>query len=308
MKPDAPPHLDLTDLAERARRAVALLDRCRLCPRKCDVDRLSGEHGFCRTGRRAIVASYDAHFGEESPLVGQNGSGTIFFANCNLGCRFCQNYAISHGGEGDPVDDADLAAIMLALQTHGCHNINLVSPTHVVPQIISALVSAKSKGLTIPVVYNCGGYERVRTLQLLDGLVDIYMPDFKFWDDAIAARLCCADHYRQAACEALMEMHRQVGDLDTDEGGIATRGLLVRHLVMPDRLADTVAIMKFIADHISPDTYVNIMPQYRPMGDLTEDAQFNRPITEEEFTAALNAANTAGIHRLDKPLRIFNLR
>ncbi len=294
-------------LSQRAAKAKALLASCTLCPRECAVDRLSDELGFCRTGRLARVASYDAHFGEESPLVGTNGSGTIFFTNCNLGCIFCQNYDISHDGVGHAVDDAELAAIMLALQNAGCHNINFVTPSHVVPQILSALCLAADQGLKVPLVYNSGGYDSTHTLRLLDGVVDIYMPDFKFWDDDLAHRMCQADDYRQTACDALMEMQRQVGELTMDERGIARHGLLVRHLVMPRGLAGTEQIMTFIAQNISKDTYVNIMPQYRPMGKIDAEPSLNRSITGTEYAEALKAAKEAGIQRLDQRRRVFGL-
>ena len=294
-------------LAEKAAKARALLDNCTLCPRQCQVNRTAGELGTCRTGRQARVASYDAHFGEEAPLVGTHGSGTIFFSGCNLGCTFCQNYAISHGGEGVIVDDHQLAAIMMALQEIGCHNINFVTPSHVVPQILSALVVAVDMGLTIPLVFNSGGYDRVATLELLDGVVDIYMPDFKFWDEAIALQLCQADDYRRTACRALKEMHRQVLELKIDLNGLAQSGLLVRHLVMPRDISGTADVMHFIASQISTDTYVNIMPQYRPMGNTNGVDALSRPITEKEYAAAMKAAENAGIHRLDQRRRTFAL-
>jgi putative pyruvate formate lyase activating enzyme len=287
-------------LTQKTRLAWALLKNCVLCPRQCKINRQSDEKGICRTGKRAVVASYNAHFGEESPLVGRYGSGTIFFTHCNLLCNFCQNYDISHEGWGSEVADDELAAIMMLLQNQGCHNINFVSPTHVVPQILSALQLAVDNGLNIPLVYNSSGYDSVVTLKLLEGIFDIYMPDFKFWDSRIAESTCKAADYPQIARQALVEMHRQVGDLVTDASGIAKRGLLVRHLVLPDDLAGTRDIMRFIYLSISPDTYVNIMSQYRPCGRAHETPGLSRSITAEEFWAAIQSAKEEGISRLDR--------
>ena len=210
-----------------------MLNGCTLCPRECNVDRLSGDSGICKTQDKVLVSSYNPHFGEEAPLVGQEGSGTIFFAHCNLMCNFCQNYDISHEGHGQVIIDEQLAQIMLQLQNIGCHNINFVTPSHVVTQILSALEIAVENGLSVPLVYNTGGYDKVETLELLDGVFDIYMPDFKFWDSEIAEKTCNARDYPEIAQKAVVEMHRQVGDLVIDENGIAQRGLLVRHLVLP---------------------------------------------------------------------------
>jgi putative pyruvate formate lyase activating enzyme len=265
----------------------------------CRVDRTAGETGFCRTGKLAVVASCGPHYGEERPLVGTGGSGTIFFTHCNLSCVFCQNYDISHGGEGTPVTAEDLAGVMLGLQRSGCHNINFVTPSHVIQPILDALVIAVEKGLQIPVVYNCGGYELVSALKLLDGVVDIYMPDFKFWDSKTALELCCAPDYPERARRALREMHRQVGDLLVDEDGVARRGVLVRHLVMPNGLAGTPGVMGFIAVEISSRTYVNIMDQYHPCGSAFQNRAINRRITPEEYKEATDAALKAGLTRLD---------
>ncbi len=287
-------------LAERVEEATKLLSECRLCPRQCAVDRLDNEMGFCKTGRRARIASYNAHFGEEAPLVGRFGSGTIFFSFCNLRCSFCQNYEISHLGEGVELGPRDLAAQMMELASRGCHNINLVTPTHAVPQILEALLVAAENGLRIPLVYNCGGYERVDTLRLLRGIIDIYMPDFKFWDQKWADRYCRAPDYRQMAVSALKEMHAQVGDLRIDKNGIAERGLLVRHLVMPQGIAGTKEVMQFLSEEISPNTYVNIMDQYRPCGTAHQDEYINHRISSKEYTAALERAKDAGLTRLDE--------
>ena len=287
-------------LAGRVAQAIQLLKECSLCPRQCKVDRLHDEKGVCRTGRKAIVASFHAHHGEESPLVGKFGSGTIFFSYCNLLCCFCQNYEISHLGEGAEIGAKELAAIMLELQQRGCHNINLVTPTHVVPQILEALLLAVENGLSIPLVYNSSGYDRVPTLQLLRGIVDIYMPDFKFWDEQWAKRYCNAPDHRERAAGALKEMHSQVGDLVMDSHGIAERGLLVRHLVMPRGVSGTKEVMEFLAREISPRTYVNVMDQYRPCGTAYQDEFIDRGISEKEYSAALQWARDAGLERFDQ--------
>lgn len=269
--PSAPAYLQLHASGELAARAAAARERlscCTLCPRHCRVNRLADERGFCHTGAQAEVAGYGPHFGEESVLVGMGGSGTIFLAHCNLGCVFCQNYEISHLGEGVATPPGQLAAMMVSLQKQGCHNINFVTPSHVVPQLLDALIVAIDRGLTVPLVYNTGAYDEVETLRLLDGVVDIYMPDFKFWAEASAARFCRAADYPEMARLAIAEMHRQVGDLVIDAHGIARRGLLVRHLVMPEGLAETGKIMHFLAQEISPATYVNVMGQYRPCGQI----------------------------------------
>lgn len=288
------------ELAEKIERANAMLSDCTLCPRQCRVDRLSKETGTCGIGRYARVAAFHAHFGEESPLVGTNGSGTIFFARCNLLCPFCQNYDISHEGAGEDVTADTLAGAMMALQKRGCHNINFVTPTHVVPQILAAVEKAAAAGLNIPLVYNSGGYDRVETLQLLDGVIDIYMPDFKFRDPDVAEKICNAADYPERACRALMEMHRQVGDLVVDDDGIARRGLIVRHLVLPGDLAGTRQVMRFIAEKISKNTYVNVMSQYRPFGAVSDIAELNTALSAAEYRAAVEAAKSEGITRLDR--------
>lgn len=284
-------------LCRRIEEAGKLLKSCRLCPRACAIDRLAGETGFCRAGRKAAVASFAPHFGEEAPLVGRSGSGTIFFSRCNLLCSFCQNYEISHLAEGAEVSPARLAAMMLRLQALGCHNINFVSPTHYVPQILEALPLAINNGLNVPLVYNTGGYDSVETIRLLDGVFDIYMPDFKFWDQTWADRFCAAPRYRESVTAALKEMHRQVGVLQMDADGIARKGLLVRHLVMPNGIAGTAEIMKFIAEELSPDTYVNIMDQYHPCGRAALDPLINRRITPDEYRDAVKSVKLAGLRR-----------
>ncbi|PTN36893.1 radical SAM protein [Desulfonatronum sp. SC1] len=288
-------------LRARAAEAVEALCSCTACPRQCRVNRLEGELGFCRVGRWAKVASYSPHFGEEEPLVGNDGSGTIFFAQCNLACVFCQNHDISHHGENAPeATPEQLAVVMLELQGQGVHNINFVTPSHVVPQILEALVIAADQGLRLPLVYNSSGYDGLETLLRLDGVVDIYMPDAKFFAPDAAKTYCHAEDYPERAKAALKEMHRQVGDLELDDRGVAVRGLLVRHLVMPGDLAGTAKWMDYLAAEISPDTYVNIMDQYRPCGEAGAFPELGRPLTAGEFEQALKAAAQAGITRLDQ--------
>jgi putative pyruvate formate lyase activating enzyme len=258
------------------------------------------EKGFCRTGLGAVVSSYSPHFGEEEPLVGVGGSGTIFFTHCNLLCLFCQNYEISHLGEGHEVLPNRLAEMMLHLQELGCHNINFVSPSHVVAQILAALPKAIEGGLKVPLVYNTGGYDSVETLKLLDGIFDIYMPDLKFMDGEAAHRYCRARDYPERAQAAIREMHRQVGDLALDHRGIAERGLLIRHLVLPGGLAGTREAMRFLARDISPNIYVNIMAQYRPCGEAMSYPPLNRRVSSKEYEEALQLAREEGIHRLDQ--------
>jgi putative pyruvate formate lyase activating enzyme len=277
----------------------AILKDCSLCPRECHVDRTSDELGFCRTGEKPFISSWGPHYGEERPLVGRHGSGTIFFGNCNLGCLFCQNYSISHLGEGTEISDEKLAEIVLSLQDRGCHNINFVTPTHQVASILKALRIASDRGLQVPLVYNCGGYESLETLKILNGVVDIYMPDFKYADREYSARFSEAEDYPDVAKQAIKEMHKQVGDLDIDERGIALRGLLVRHLVLPDNIAGTSEIVRFIAEEISTDTYINIMDQYHPCFQAYKNPPLNRRITGDEYSDALRSAINAGLKRID---------
>ena len=284
-------------LSGRVLKAIARLAECRLCPRECSVDR-SKTRGVCGTGQLARVASYGPHFGEERPLVGSGGSGTIFFSGCSLLCSFCQNYDISHHGLGTETSTTDLAGMMLDLQARGCHNINLVTPSHVVPQILQALLVAADEGLHLPVVYNSSGYDSLEALALLEGVIDIYMPDFKFWtDDEEHAYLPGVMNYGEVARAAITEMHRQVGDLQIDHG-LAVRGLLIRHLVMPQGVANTKEILAFLAT-ISPLTYVNVMNQYRPCFDAKDDGRIGTPTTAGEYQQALEWAREAGLRRLD---------
>ncbi|NOY45320.1 MAG: radical SAM protein [Deltaproteobacteria bacterium] len=287
-------------LKAAVRAAYRRLAACDLCPRRCGVNRLRGERGVCRTGLHAKVASAGPHFGEERPLVGHGGSGTVFFAECNLRCRFCQNWDISQQGEGSETPVHRLARIFLWIQGRGCHNLNLVTPSHVVPQILAALGLAAARGLRIPVVYNTGAYDAKATLELLDGVVDVYMPDLKWTDPEVGARLADAPDYWEVAREAVAEMHRQVGDLEIDDRGLAVRGLLVRHLVLPGGLAGTREVMAFLAERISPRTYVNVMGQYRPVGEAHALPPLDRRVSRAEVAEAVRIARAAGITHLDR--------
>lgn len=296
-----PSYLNLSkeEFKERVKKAYEILKRCTLCPRNCKVNRLEGEKGVCRTGSEPVVSSYNPHFGEERPLVGRYGSGTIFMTHCNLLCIFCQNYTISHLGEGDEISLDEFSNIMLYLQKLGCHNINFVTPTHQVPQILGGLEVAIDEGLRIPLVYNCGGYESIETLKILDGIFDIYMPDFKYSDPDPALRLSKAKNYPEIAKIVIKEMHRQVGDLILDERGIALRGLLVRHLVLPEGMAGTKEVVRFLAEEISTNTYLNVMDQYHPCYKASANPPLNRKITGKEFSEAVKMALEAGLKRLD---------
>lgn len=290
---------------ERSARAADNLESCRLCPRKCGVNRLSGQVGFCGIGSRARVFSYGPHFGEEKALVAGQGSGAIFFSGCNLQCVFCQNHEISIVSRNQREKDQelgskDLAAIMLDLQQQGCANINLVTPTHVVPQILAALAEAVGMGLTIPIVYNSSGYDCVESLRLLDGIVDIYMPDCKFFSREKATRFLQTKDYPQVMRKAVVEMHRQVGDLVCDAQGMAVSGLLVRHLVMPGMVGETEKIMQFLAEKISSETFVNIMDQYHPCHRAREFSEINRMLDPYEYKQAMQAAREAGLHRFEQ--------
>jgi putative pyruvate formate lyase activating enzyme len=297
-------------LRERVDVALSLLESCSVCPRSCGVNRLAGDAGKCRTPCEAMVSSYGPHFGEEASLVGRYGSGTIFFTNCNLRCLFCQNYSISQLGEGQKVSKEELAYIMLSLQAKGCHNINLVSPTHVVPQILEALELAVESGLHLPLVYNSGGYDSVETLRILDGIVDIYMPDMKYNDEETARELSGIENYPEVNKAAIKEMHRQIGDLEINEESVAQRGLLVRHLVLPHGLAGTKGIVNFLSKEISRNTYVNIMAQYHPCHKALQIPSLGRRILSAEFHEALSLAQEAGLRRLDKiqPIEILRMR
>ena len=298
-----PAYLDLPagEIARRAEEAVASLAECRLCPRDCAVDRLAGKWSACKTGRHAVVSSAFAHFGEEDCLRGWNGSGTIFFGHCNLRCVFCQNFDISQAirpGPSEPGVKAErIAALMLELQAQGCHNINFVTPEHVVPQVLEALVPAIEMGLDLPIVYNTSAYDSLESLRWMDGIVDIYMPDFKLWTASAAKRYLMAEDYPEAARVALLEMHRQVGPLAFDERGLATRGVLVRHLLMPGLLDETKWCLEWLAERLGPDTYVNVMDQYYPAGKVSEGRfeEIGRHVTTEELAEARRYARSLGL-------------
>lgn len=292
------------EIERRARIAVASLASCRACPRDCDVDRLDDKYSACKTGRYAVVSSYFAHYGEEDCLRGSRGSGTIFFSHCNLRCVFCQNYDISQATKPQTFSGCrpeQIATMMLELQAAGCHNINFVTPEHVVPQILEALVHAVDGGLCLPIVYNTSAYDSLESLKLMDGIVDIYMPDFKYFSSDLAKKYLKAEDYPGVARAVVQEMNRQVGPLNLDERGIARHGVLIRHLVMPGGLEETRAILTWIADELGPDTYVNLMDQYGPAGKVSHDryAEINRPLSGSEFLAAVRVANELGLVRLD---------
>jgi putative pyruvate formate lyase activating enzyme len=297
--------LGADELAERARQAVTLLgeERCTVCPRLCKVGRLADHKGLCAIGRQAVVASFFPHFGEENCLRGWNGSGTIFFSGCNLRCVFCQNHDISWEVRGEQVTPARLAQMMLQLQAQGCHNINWVTPEHVVPQILEAVPLAVAGGLRLPIVYNTSAYDSLDSLRLMEGIVDVYMPDFKVWSQRAARRYLRRPEYAQVARETVKEMHRQVGPLVFGEDGLARRGLLLRHLVMPGLLEETEAILQFVAAELGPDTYVDLMAQYYPAGLVGGDGrdgyeEIDRHLYREEYLRAVEAARDLGL-RLD---------
>ena len=288
------------ELFARIDGAQAMLRECRVCPRECGVDRTAGALGKCKVGTAPMVSAYHVHTGEEPPLVGIFGSGTIFFTGCNLACVYCQNYEISHYRAGHVVSTEELAAMMVALQNRGCHNVNLVTPTHQVPQILAALPSAIERGLMVPLVYNCGGYESLESLRLLDGVVDVYMPDLKYADAEVGRELSGVRDYPQRARAAVTEMHRQVGDLIVDRRGIAQRGLIVRHLVLPGGLAGTRFVARFLAQEVSRQTYFNLMDQYRPCFRAFDHPLLCRRPTEHEFAAAVRTVHRAGLSRVER--------
>jgi putative pyruvate formate lyase activating enzyme len=287
-------------LAQRIEEAYSIFEQCVLCPRQCGVNRLQGEQGFCRAPAKLVIYTAQPHYGEELSLVGNKGSGTIFFSNCNLRCIFCQNWPIAHEGRGRECEDADLATMMLKLQKIGCHNINLVTPTHVMPNILNATRIALQKGLRIPLVYNTSGYERLEIVRMLDGIVDIYLPDMKYTDPHQAERYSSgAADYPEVAKEAIIEMHRQVGVHQVDKKGVALRGLMIRHLVMPNRVAGTKKFVKWVAENLPRNTYVNIMSQYRVEYKAYDYPQIARGITVQEFLEAMAWAEEYGLTNLD---------
>jgi len=290
--------VNLKVLKERRDILCSYLESCVLCPRECRVNRLKGEKGFCGVDAQLWVSSYGPHYGEEPPLSGTSGSGTIFFTFCNLKCVYCQNYSISQLGDGDIVSVQDLAGMMLYLQGIGCHNINLVTPTHFLPQIVSALVIAVEKGLKIPIVYNTSGYEKVEILKLLDGIIDIYLPDMRYSSEVNSVRYSSTPEYPRFNRTAVKEMFRQVGNLEVDKKGIARRGLIIRHLVMPEDVSGTEEVLRFIAEEISKDTYISLMAQYRPMYKAIDIPIINRRITREEYKRAIEIAKSLGLRNV----------
>ena len=287
------------ELKQRVQDAYDRLHDCDFCGRKCHVDRYE-QPGACHTGTQAVVSSFGPHFGEEDPLRGHHGSGTIFFAWCNLNCQYCQNYDISQLGHGEEMAPKELASLMLTLQAQGCHNVNLVSPTHVVAPILAAVLIAAEAGLRLPLVWNTGGYDSLEALALLDGVVDIYMPDMKYAHEETAYKYSKIHNYPEVNQAAVREMHRQAGDLVMDQNGIAQRGLLVRHLVLPEGLAGTAEVTRFLAQVVSRDTYVNVMDQYRPCYKAAGLPPLDRPITRAEYEQATQQASEAGLHRFDR--------
>lgn len=289
--------LSFPELVERSNKLNSLLESCTICPNQCGIYRRYDNSGLCHSTDKVIISSVSPHYGEEPPLVGRFGSGTIFFTNCNLSCEFCQNYDISHLGAGREISLEELAESMLALQNRGCHNINLVTPTHFTPQIVSALIIAIERGLEIPIVYNCGGYESAETLKLLDGIIDIYMPDIKYSINENAIKYSGIENYWGVVQSAVREMQKQVGDLKINRSGIAQRGLLIRHLVLPNQIAGSEKVLDFIADELSKDSYVNIMDQYRPAYRAYQYNELNRRLTHNEFEAVIQYAKKIGLSR-----------
>jgi putative pyruvate formate lyase activating enzyme len=295
-----PSYIELAHSGELTRRVellTAILRECTLCPRRCRVNRVEGQLGYCQAGADLMVSSAFPHFGEEPPLVGRHGSGTLFLTHCNLRCVFCQNYDISHLGRGEPVTPSDIARVMSKLQERGCHNINFVTPTHYAPQIVASLPLGIEMGLRLPIVYNCSGYESIEVIRLLDGIVDIYMPDAKFMEEEYARQFCDAPDYPEVVRAVLKEMHRQVGDLTLDSKGVAERGLLIRHLVMPGGVASSERVLKFIADEISVHSYVNIMNQYRPEYRADGHSRIDRRTSPKEYLEAIQIAKQFRLYR-----------
>lgn len=303
MKRYKPKYLELYksgELLDRAKKAMEMLKNCRICPQNCRVDRTVSERGICRAGERLVVSGISPHFGEESVLVGEGGSGTIFFSNCNLSCIFCQNCDISQEGKGYIITEERLGSSMIRLQQMGVENINLVSPSHYWPQILKSIYYAANKGLKIPIVYNTGGYDTITALRFMDGIIDIYMPDIKFGDDALGEKYAKAPGYFSIVKKAVKEMHRQVGNLKLNSRGVAYRGLLVRHLVLPEDTSKSSKVLSFIAEEISKNTYVNIMDQYYPAYKAYEKPPLDRRITQKEYQKVVELAQDKGLHRLER--------
>jgi putative pyruvate formate lyase activating enzyme len=289
--------MKVKDIKERIEKGFTLLEKCVVCPRECQVNRLKGEIGFCGVGKNPKVASYNVHHGEEPPISGTKGSGTIFFSGCNLRCLYCQNFPISQLRHGKEINTIKLADMMLRLQTKGCHNVNFVTPSHFVPQIIEALSFAWEKGFDLPLVYNTSGYDSLQSLQLLEGIIDIYLPDMRYADDNIAKKLSSVENYAEVNQKAIKEMFRQVGNLETDEEGIAKKGLIIRHLILPDNLAGSEKTFQFIKKEISGKVYVSLMGQYFPSFKAGECVSINRKITPEEYESAVESFLGSGLSR-----------
>lgn len=289
------------ELKKRAEMLWSIMESCKLCPRECGVNRLKKERGFCKApGDTLMISAYHPHFGEEKPLVGVYGSGTIFLTHCNLRCMFCQNWEISHLGRGFKKTIEDFANMMLELQEKGCHNINLVTPTHYSPHILKAIDIASSKGLRVPIVYNTSGWEKIEILEIIDGIVDIYLPDFKYWDSKNSFKYSSgAESYPEITKKAILEMHRQVGVAKPDSLGIMRRGLMIRHLVMPNEIGGSEKIMEWIAQNLPKDTYVNIMSQYTPLYKALDYPELSRRITREEYKKVVKKAKDLGLSNLD---------
>jgi len=289
------------ELKERAEKLWSIMESCRLCPRKCGVNRLKGARGFCRApGAGLVISAFHPHFGEERPLVGQGGSGTIFMTHCNLRCIFCQNYTISHLGLGSETEPREFANMMVTLQSMGCHNINIVTPTHYSPHILKALDIAAGEGLRLPIVYNTSGWERLEILELLDGVVDIYLPDFKYWDGKMSSKYSSgAEDYPEVTKKAILEMHRQVGVAKPEKEGIIRRGVIIRHLVMPNDVGGSERVMEWIAENLPKDTYVNIMSQYNPVYKAFDHPEISRRITKDEYMRVVKRAQELGLTNLD---------
>jgi putative pyruvate formate lyase activating enzyme len=287
------------ELGKRARELRAIYESCHLCPRRCGANRRRGQTGMCRSTAQAKVYTFDRRFAEERPLTGWKGSGCIFFSHCNLLCTFCQNWEINHRGDGEPVSDRDLAGILMQVQEMGCHCVDLVTPTHILPNIVRAVEIAADRGFRLPLVHNCGGYEGIEAIRLLDGIVDIYLPDYKYFDGGVAASLSAgAADYPERAAEAIKEMHRQVGDLVADEDGLGLRGVIVRHLIMPDNLGGTDKFVRWVAKELTPYTLVNLMGQYRPAYQAERHPSLKRRISLSEYLRAVDLAREAGLKRL----------
>lgn len=288
-------NISLPELKQRVSSAYKSMRECRLCPHDCGVDRMHDKKGVCHVGKIAKVASHNAHTGEEPPITGERGSGTIFFSYCNLKCKFCQNYPISHLGNGSPAGPYALAKMMLSLEARGCHNINIVTGSHVVPQFLAGLYIARKEGMKLPIVWNSSGYDGIESLKLLDGVVDVYMPDIKYSDDVNALKYSGAPSYWSASTSAVKEMYRQVGDLELDDNGIAKKGLIIRHMVLPHDLSGTEKVLKFIAEEISPSTHISFMSQYFPAYDAVKDEKISRRLTKEEWAAAEGLLHKYGL-------------